>query len=195
MSNRTIWRCLAAAVWALSAVAPLRAGTADDIERAVSHDPRAVATQAQAALAAARAKQDAPGTLLALRQIIRVRVDIDETAGTRELIAQALALAEKQKDPDATAELLLGDAMLSHVLNEGAETDARLRHQEYVELAALAMPEVALAAEEDFADTIERQLARESAWLRKTGFLSNAESIPSIGAVLKQHALTPLRTE
>ncbi len=45
------------------------------------------------------------------------------------------------------------------------------------------------------ADTIERQLARESAWLRKTGFLSNAESIPSIGAVLKQHALTPLRTE
>jgi PAS domain S-box-containing protein len=109
----------------LLATANARAGIADEIERAVSHDPRAVAAEAQAALAAARAQQNQRATLLALRRLVKVRADVDETTGTRALINEALALAEQLQDNDAHSELLLGDAMISHVLGEGAGTDTR----------------------------------------------------------------------
>ncbi|WP_284615476.1 ATP-binding protein [Aquabacterium humicola] len=122
---RRLGLVLFAAALLLLGAAAAHAGIADEIERAVSHDPRATATEAQAALAAARAKQDQRATLLALRRLVKVRADIDETTGTRALINEALALAEQLQDNDAHSELLLGDAMISHVLGEGANTDTR----------------------------------------------------------------------
>lgn len=39
---------------------------------------------------------------------------------------------------------------------------------------------------------IERQLARESSWLRLTGFIPEAENVPAIAAVLETQRLSPL---
>lgn len=40
---------------------------------------------------------------------------------------------------------------------------------------------------------IERQLARETAWLRKTGFIPNGGRIPHVSTVLEQQARHPLQ--
>ena len=40
---------------------------------------------------------------------------------------------------------------------------------------------------------IERQLARETSWLRLTGFIPEADTVAPIGSILEQQALTPLQ--
>lgn len=40
---------------------------------------------------------------------------------------------------------------------------------------------------------IERQLARETSWLRLTGFIPEANAVPTIDKVLEQQAQTPLQ--
>ncbi|MCB1667492.1 MAG: hypothetical protein KDI24_03970 [Pseudomonadales bacterium] len=55
-----------------------------------------------------------------------------------------------------------------------------------------AMPEKGSMLDNKLQTYIRRQLERETSWLRKTGFIDNAEKIPAINDVLISQAASPL---
>ncbi|MEZ5481717.1 MAG: hypothetical protein R3E73_05890 [Porticoccaceae bacterium] len=54
------------------------------------------------------------------------------------------------------------------------------------------MPEKGSMLDNKLQTYIRRQLERETSWLRKTGFIDNAEKIPAINDVLISQAASPL---